>query len=309
MTLDHIVGQVVPVSILQRALRTKTVGHAYLFSGEKGLGKETVARAVAHELKEQGGPLSEIHIVDGEGRIGIDAIRDLRHNATMMPAGYSIWIIPDADRLTAEASNALLKILEEPPAGTYFFLTTTQVNRLLPTIISRCQGLPFRRIAEQEVCQWLAKRVDANVTDVKIRSIAKLAQGSLGKAWAYWQGSLLEERDAVLAKLIQVPQASYPEVLGLSQSWPEERQKIVGELQLFLEWHRDLITVKNELNLPLYNPGYERELEKIGTYYTNQDLTMIMEQIGKAGKAIAGNGRIRFYVGYLLLLMKKGALT
>lgn len=309
MTLDDIVGQAVPVSILRNALNTNTLGHAYLFSGAEGLGKETVARAVAHELAKQGGPLSEIHVLDGDASLGIDEVRALRSEAALAPAGYSIWIILQVERMSVAASNALLKTLEEPPRGTYFFLTTTQVHSLLPTILSRCQHLPFRRVAEEDLCQWLANRTNLSRDDVKIRAIAKMAQGSLGKAWTYWQGSAFEERTALVNKLMEVPRSSYPQLLGLSQTWPEDRQKVGSELQLFLQWHRDLLVVKNGLDLPLYNASYRLELEEISNFYSQQDLIMIMEKIVETGKAIAGNGRIRFYINYLLLLMKKGALT
>lgn len=309
MTLDQIVGQAVPVAILRRALRTNTLGHAYLFSGEEGLGKETVARAVGQELKKQGGPLSELHVLDGEGAIGVSDIRHLRRTAFLTTSGNSVWLILDADRLTPEASNALLKVLEEPPPGTYFFLTTTQVQRLLPTIVSRCQHLPFRPMAEEDICLWLSNKSELTPDDTKIRAAARLAQGSLGKAKAYLDGSLLEERDAVIAQLIRLPRASYAEVLGMSQNWPEERNKTSRELQLFLEWYRDLLMIKNKIDLPLYNPGYERELKEISELYTSQDLLVIIEQIIEMKKAIAGNGRIRFCLGYLMLMMKRGALT
>ncbi len=309
MTLDDIVGQAVPVSILRNALNSNTLGHAYLFSGAEGLGKQTLARATAHKLAELGGPLSEIHVVGGQETIKREEIIELRRKVALAPAGYSIWIILGAHRLTPEASNALLKTLEEPPKGTYFLLTTTSIHGLLPTIISRCQHLPLQRVPEEDICRWLASRAKLGADDVKIQSIARMAHGSLGKAWAYWEGSLLEERDALVAKLMEVPKASYPQVLGLSQSWPEDREKIVSELQLFLQWHRDLLVVKLGSDMPLYNARYKRELEEISTYYSQQDLIMIMEQIVETGKAIAGNGRIRFYIGYLLLLMKKGALT
>jgi hypothetical protein len=309
MTLDHILGQVVPVSILKRALNTNRIGHAYLFSGAEGLGKETVARAMAHELTKLGGPLSEIHILDGDETIKIGDVRELHRKAALVPAGYSIWIILEVKRMSVEASNAFLKILEEPPKGTYFFLTTTQVQALLPTIISRCQHLPFRRIAEEDIARWLANQEDLSVGDAKVQSIARLAHGSLGKAWAYWKGSLLDERAVLVGKLMDVPKSSYSQVLGLSQTWPEDRKKVLGELELFLEWFRDLLIIKNDIGLPLYNPGYKRELGEISAFYTNQDLIMIMEQIMETEKAIAGNGRIRFYLGYLLLLMKEGALT
>lgn len=193
--------------------------------------------------------------------------------------------------------------------GTHFFLTTTKVQSMLPTIVSRCQHLQFRRIPEEEICQWLAKQTQQSPADERIRTISRLAQGSLGKALAYWKGSLLEERETVISKLIQVPRASYPAVLGLSQTWPEDREKIHQELQVFLEWHRDLLTVKNGIDLPLYNPGYERQLKEISALYTNDTLFVIIEKIVEMGKAIAGNGRIRFCLGYLLLMMKRGALT
>src|SRR5690554_3142269 len=108
-TLDHVVGQAVPVSILKRALSTNRVGHAYLFSGAEGLGKETVARAMASELKRRGGPLSEIHILDGDETIRIDDIRELHRKAALVPSGFSIWIILEAKRMHVEASNAFLK--------------------------------------------------------------------------------------------------------------------------------------------------------------------------------------------------------
>lgn len=309
MTLDQIIGQAVPVSILKRALSTNSLGHAYLFSGEEGVGKETTARVVAEELAKQGGPLSSLHVLGGEGSIKIEDIRQLRQSASLASAGNTVWLILDADRLTPEAGNALLKTLEEPVPGTHFFLTTTKVQSMLPTIVSRCQHLQFRRIPEEEICQWLAKQTHQSPADERIRTISRLAQGSLGKALAYWKGSLLEERETVISKLIQVPRASYPAVLGLSQTWPEDREKIHQELQVFLEWHRDLLTVKNGIDLPLYNPGYERQLKEISALYTNDTLFVIIEKIVEMGKAIAGNGRIRFCLGYLLLMMKRGALT
>lgn len=309
MTLDDIVGQSVPVSILRNGLATGTLGHAYLFSGEPGLGKETTARAVANELRLQGGSHSELHVLSGDSSIKIEDIRVLRQQVAYSSTGNSVWIIRDAERMTVEASNALLKTLEEPRPGTYFFLTTSQVQSLLPTIISRCQQLSFRTIAESQIRTWLGERTGLDPNDAKIRAVARLSQGSLGQAWEYWEGSLLEYRAEVIRKLIQVPTASYPEVLGLSQAWAEDRTQINHDLQFILEWHRDLLTVKNETGLSLYNPDYKRELQEISAYYSNHSLFQIIQTITELGVAIQGNARIRFGLGYLLLLMKKGALT
>lgn len=309
MNLDEIIGQTVPVSILKHALKTGTLGHAYLFSGEEGVGKETVARAVAEELAAKKGGLSSLYVLGGEGSIKLDEIRSLRQTATLAATASTVWLILDAERMTPEAGNALLKTLEEPVPHTHFFLTTTKVQSMLPTIVSRCQHLQFRRIPEEEICRWLAKRTQRNPEDEQIRTIAKLAQGSLGRAMAYWEGSLLEEREAIIDKLRRVPRASYAAVLGLSQTWPENRERIDQELDVFLEWHRDLLTVKNGIDIPLYNPGYEQELKQISALYTNEALFAILDTILEMKKAIAGNGRIRFCLGYLLLMMKRGALT
>lgn len=309
LALDDIVGQAVPVAILQRGLQTDTLAHAYLFSGPAGLGKETTARAVARELKRRGGEYSELYVLDGAGSIGVDEIRALRKKATFASAGNLIWIVKDAERMTVPACSAFLKILEEPRPGTYFFLTTTNIHSLLPTVVSRCQHLPFRSIGEEEIMTWLAQRSGFDVQALPIRRIARLARGSLGKAWEYWEGGLGQYRGEILEKLIKLPTLSYPEVLGLSQNWPEDRERIALDLQLMLEWHRDLLTVKGEPGLSLYNPDYEQELRRISAFYSYSSLFQIIKGIGEMRVAIGGNARIRFCLGYLLLSMKKGALT
>jgi len=309
VTLAEIVGQPVPVAILKRALATNTLGHAYLFSGEEGVGKETVARAVAEELARQTGTRSTLHVLGGDGSIKIEEIRSLRQTAALAAAGTTVWLLLDAERLTPEAGNALLKTLEEPAPGVHFFLTTAKVQSMLPTIVSRCQHLQFRRIPEEQIRLWLADRTGQDPEEERIRTIARLAQGSLGKALAYWEGSLLEERAGIIDLLKRVPWASYPAVLGFSQLWTENREKIGRELDVILEWHRDLLTVKNGIDLPLYNPGYEQDLQQISALYTNEALFRIIDTILEMKRALAGNGRIRFWLGYLLLMMKRGALT
>jgi len=309
VTLDCIIGQDVPVSILKRGLAAGTLGHAYLFSGRAGLGKETTARAAAEILQKQGGPYSEIHVLSGEGSLGVDEIRSLRKKAAYASAGNVIWLIIGAERMTVEAANAFLKTLEEPHQGVYFFLTTENVQRLLPTIVSRCQHLPFRAVPEKEIAKWLAGRSGEEADSPKIKAIARLAQGSLGRAWDYYQGPLLAYREEIVEKMARLPFASYPEVLGMSQTWPEEREKVQFDLQVMLEWYRDLLTIKGEAGPTLYNPNRREELKRISSYYPYHSLYGIIDQISAAKTAVAGNARIRFSLGYLLLLMKKGALT
>src|SRR5690554_4990255 len=135
--LDSIVGQSLAVSILRRGLETNTLSHAYLFHGDAGLGKETTARAVADELIKQGGIYSQFRVIEGTPSIKIEQIRLLKEQSEYSQNGNLVWLIKDVDNMTPQAANAFLKTLEEPVKGVYFFLTTTSLHSLLPTIVSR----------------------------------------------------------------------------------------------------------------------------------------------------------------------------
>ena len=169
MVLNSIVGQPLAVSILRRGLETNTLSHAYLFYGDAGLGKETTARAVADELMQQGGVYSQFHVIEGTPSIKIDQIRLLKEQSAYAQNGNLIWLIKDVENMTLEAANAFLKTLEEPTKGVHFFLTTTSLHSLLPTIVSRCQLIPFRSISEDVICDYLAGTTGVEKDDVKIR--------------------------------------------------------------------------------------------------------------------------------------------
>ena len=151
---------------LRNAVRTGRVAHAYVFSGPRGVGKTSAARLLAKALNceapHDGEPCNECAscIAVAEGRAmdvieldaasnrGIDDIRDLREKVKFAPteSRFKFYILDEAHQLTNEAVDAFLKTLEEPPPHTVFVLATTEVNRITPTILSRCQRLDFRRI-------------------------------------------------------------------------------------------------------------------------------------------------------------------
>jgi len=307
--LDSIVGQSLAVSILRRGLETNTLSHAYLFHGDAGLGKETTARAVADELIKQGGIYSQFRVIEGTPSIKIEQIRLLKEQSEYSQNGNLVWLIKDVDNMTPQAANAFLKTLEEPVKGVYFFLTTTSLHSLLPTIVSRCQLIPFRSISEDVIRDYLAEKTGVDREDVKVRLAARMARGSIGRAIEYWDGPVLEHRREVLDRLSQIPILSFPEVLGMSQNWNEDRQQVLMDLQLMLEWYRDLAAIKSGVDIPLYNPDYENELTEISADYSYRSLFRIIQEISEMVSAIQGNARVRFCIGYLLLMMKKGALA
>lgn len=162
---SEISGQEPVVRTLRRAIETGRIAHAYLFSGPRGTGKTSTAKVLAMGLNCTEGPTPEpcgecescraiignssmdVLEMDAASNRGIDEIRELRDRVNLAPAAgrMKVYIIDEVHMLTTEAFNALLKMLEEPPEHVIFVLATTEKHKVLPTIISRCQGFDFRR--------------------------------------------------------------------------------------------------------------------------------------------------------------------
>lgn len=201
-----VVGQDPVVTTLKNAIKFKRLAHAYLFSGSRGTGKTTLARIFAKALncphlspdfepcgtcsscKEiASGSSLDVLEIDGASHRGIDDIREINETVGFASAsgGYKIYIIDEVHMLTKEAFNALLKTLEEPPEKVKFFFATTEPQKVLPTILSRCQRFNLRRIALEKI---IAK-LHMIVTELQIASepealamIARRAEGGLRDA-------------------------------------------------------------------------------------------------------------------------------
>jgi len=197
---EGIVGQAHIVSTLKNALEKNRLAHAYLFAGPRGVGKTSTARILAKALNCKDGPTTnpcgvcsfcqqitggrslDVIEIDGASNRGIDEIRVLRENVKFPPTNgkFKIYIIDEVHMLTPEAFNALLKTLEEPPDFVKFIFATTQANKVLPTIISRCQRFDFRRIPVIEIIAQLQRIVAAEKIDVEKEVLFAIAASSDG---------------------------------------------------------------------------------------------------------------------------------
>src|ERR1035438_8208803 len=148
-SLSEVAGQEHITKTLEKALKKGQISHAYLFTGPRGVGKTSVARILAHDINNlkyiDDSQDIDIIEIDAASNRRIDEIRELREMAYMAPVGakYKVYIIDEVHMLTKEAFNALLKILEEPPAHVIFILATTESHKLPETIISRTQRFSF----------------------------------------------------------------------------------------------------------------------------------------------------------------------
>ena len=205
MVFEDVVGQSHITSTLRNAIASHRLAHAYIFSGVRGTGKTTTARILAKAINCRSpkdsnpdntceicqeitaGKSLDVVEIDGASNRGVEEIRNLRDSVRYPPThgNYKVYIIDEVHMLTKEAFNALLKTLEEPPAHVIFVFATTEVHKVPPTILSRCQRFDFRRISIDEIItnlRFIGGEEHVTIDDEALVMIAKKADGSLRDA-------------------------------------------------------------------------------------------------------------------------------
>ena len=202
LTFDDVVGQKHIVQTLKKAITEKRVAHAYLFCGPRGIGKTSMARILAKAMNcETGvtvnpcnscslcreitaGSAIDVLEIDAASNRGIEEIRALRENVILRPsrARYKVYIIDEVHMLTPDAFNALLKTLEEPPEDVIFILATTAPEKIMLTILSRCQRFDFHPLTEEEIAgriKEIAKKEGVEIDQAAVDRIVDFSSGSL----------------------------------------------------------------------------------------------------------------------------------
>ncbi len=221
-TFTDIIGQDHVSKTLTNAIANDHIAHSFIFSGPRGVGKTTSARLLAKALNCEKGPTAtpcnecsnctsitkgnslDVLEIDGASNRGIDEIRNLRENIRFSPgqSKYRIYIIDEVHMLTKEAFNALLKTLEEPPSHAVFIFATTEIHRVPPTILSRCQRFDFKRIPTKTIMEHLRHICDSDKVTVEedaLLQIAKKADGSMRDAQSILDQIISYSGDSITA--------------------------------------------------------------------------------------------------------------
>lgn len=258
MSLGDIRGQDRQIAIIQSAIRKNTLAHAYLFTGIPGIGKMTVARALAKILhcttapddfcdscipcrQINGGTHPDIMVIEPEGdSIKINQIRRMQEQIAYTSYGgnYKIVIVDRADRMTMQSANCLLKTLEEPPPHTLLFLLTSIPYQLPPTIRSRCQRLMFQPLSERLITELLQEKLGGQ-KPADIQLIASLAGGSLGEALRWTESTSLSDRKTLLVAINHLNTASVSAIFACTELLGEDKEGVLEKLDLIKVWLRD----------------------------------------------------------------------
>ena len=352
-TFDDLVGQTHVSRTLKNAVAQNRLAHAYLFVGPRGIGKTSTARILAKALNCVKGPTVnpdntcdnckeiaagnslDVLEIDGASNNGVEQVRELRENVRYAPAKsrYKIYIIDEVHMLTAAAFNALLKTLEEPPPHVKFIFATTEPQKVLPTIVSRCQRFDLHRIPAKLIAnhlQFIAKKEKITLEPAAAHAIARGAEGGLRDAESMLDqlvafcGEKISENDVLnvfgftseqtvvnlTGKILHGETAPALDVLYEQCEAGKDMMRLMSDLISYL---RDLLVFKAKPDAVAedVDPELQKALAAQANLIENDRLLDLIDQFAQAEGRMkwAPNKKLHFEVAVIKAIQSLGQAT
>jgi DNA polymerase-3 subunit delta' len=328
MSFAEIIGQKRIINLLRRALAQDHLPHSFLFTGMDGVGKQRTALTLAKVVncengaagdccdrcvscrKAASGNHPDINIIERYGPfIKIEQIRALKQRLRFKPleGRYRVTIINNAQNMKIEAANALLKVLEEPPAENLIILTAYEITSLLPTIVSRCLHLPFQPLATKEISTHLCQA--HGLKPKKAAVMAELAGGSLSRAAVLLDEKQLDRRRLLLETVAGIHESHITDLLAVAKAWKGEGPDLKQDLEWLKTWLRDLLVQQLEAagSIGLLNIDFAEKVVGASSWFKPDHLLEMFELICTVQGAISYNINKRLSLEALLLLLRARA--
>ena len=324
-SFSEIVGHEQIKEHMQAAIRDKKPFHAYLFQGEEGVGKEALARTFAAGLQcqsesadkpckecvscrqmESGNQPDVIWVTREKASLGVDEIREqLCNTMDIKPfsSPYKIYLVPEAEKMTEAAQNALLKTIEEPEYG-IVILMTSNISALLPTIQSRCLTMEFRPLSTAVVESYVKEH--CQVPDYQARASAAFAQGNLGKAMRYAKSEdFIERKDHIISLLRHVEQMDLSEMLAVIKDLGTRKDEVRDYIDLMVLWYRDVLLFKatKDINQLLFQDEASY-ISREASHRSYEKIEEILQAFEKAKVRLRANVNFDITMELMLLTLK-----
>lgn len=326
MFFDDIVGQKYVVRSLKNSLDSGRVAHAYMFCGPDGVGKSLAASIFASALNCRGEGLKPcgmcpsclkavdgnhpdiIHVKPEKLSISVENVRELSMDMQKKPyeKGVRVYIIHDAQKMTEQAQNALLKILEEPPSHVIIILLTFNRYSILNTIVSRCQVYNFSRASEDEIEKYL--NTVHNISDRQAKTAAAFSGGIVKKALEFLNDSDLKKtRDEVIELTMKLYKKDTLNVLSFVDYFLANKDKIDIIIDIMISFFRDMYICR-ECGGSKYLMNLDRadDIARECILYTAGSLSKIIDTIKTALQNIKYNANYQLAVETMLLNIQEG---
>ncbi len=322
-----IVGQEQIKEHLQNAISAGKVSHAYIINGEKSSGKEFIARVFAMALQcERGGtePCQECHscrqalsdnhpdiirvVHDKPNTISVDDIRSqVNNDVAIKPysSAHKIYIINEAEKMSPQAQNAILKTLEEPPEYAVLILLTANVNALLPTILSRCVVLNMKPVADDLVKAYLMEQL--HIPDYKAEICVAFARGNIGKAKALASSEDFENVKAEALSLLKyIKDMELNEIIAAIKKITEYKLEINDYLDICSIWYRDVLLFKatHDVNHLIFREEIQT-LRKTAQRSSYEGIQKIIEALDTAKRRLDANVNFELTMELLMLTIQE----